>query len=105
MERRPGRKLGLARCLAQHGEAVTFRRKLLVIFAITVFISVATVAVIVSILARRAFEKADDERTAALVAQFQHEFSRRGEEIAARVTPLPPVTQPLALLMRSAAEI
>ena len=65
---------------------MTFRRKLLVIFAITVFVSVATVAVIVSILARRAFEKADDERTAALVAQFQHEFSRRGEEIAARVT-------------------
>jgi len=64
---------------------VTFRRKLLVIFAITVFISVATVAVIVSVLARRAFEKSDDERTAALVAQFQHEFSRRGEEIAARV--------------------
>jgi signal transduction histidine kinase len=64
---------------------VTFRRKLLIIFALTVFISVATVAVIVSVLARRAFEKADDERTAALVAQFQHEFSRRGEEIAARV--------------------
>lgn len=64
---------------------MTFRRKLLVIFALTVFISVATVAVIVSILARRAFEKADDERTAALVAQFQHEFTRRGEEISARV--------------------
>ncbi len=64
---------------------MTFRRKLLVIFAITVFISVATVAVIVSVLARRAFEKSDDERTAALVAQFQHEFTRRGEEITARV--------------------
>ncbi len=64
---------------------MTFRRKLLVIFALTVFISVATVAIIVSVLARRAFEKADDERTAALVAQFQHEFNRRGEEITARV--------------------
>ena len=64
---------------------MTFRRKLLVIFALTVFISVTTVAVIVSVLARRAFEKSDDERTAALVAQFQHEFARRGEEITARV--------------------
>src|SRR6185312_580471 len=85
MERRPGRKLEFTKCLVEPGEAVTFRRKLLVIFALTVFISVTTVAVIVSVLARRAFEKSDDERTAALVAQFQHEFARRGEEITARV--------------------
>jgi len=62
-----------------------FRRKLLLVFALTVVVCVAAVAWITSALARRAFEKADDERTAALVAQFRREFDRRGEEVARRV--------------------
>lgn len=65
---------------------MSFRRKMLAVFALTVFVSVATVAGFVSVLARRAFEKADEERTAALVAQFQREFNQRGEEIVARVS-------------------
>lgn len=64
---------------------MSFRRKLLVVFALTVFVSVATVAIFVSLLARRAFDKADEERTSTLVSQFQREFSRRGDEIAARI--------------------
>ena len=36
-------------------------------------------------MTRRAFERDDDERAAALVAQFRREFSRRGEEVTARV--------------------
>ena len=62
-----------------------FRRKLLAVFALTVFLSVAAVAGLVLAVTRRAFEKSEDERTAALVAQFQREFNRQGEDIARRV--------------------
>jgi two-component system, NtrC family, nitrogen regulation sensor histidine kinase NtrY len=64
---------------------MTFRRKLLAVFALTVFLSVAAVAWLVSDMTRRAFEKSSDERTAALVAQFQREFNRQGDEAARRV--------------------
>jgi two-component system, NtrC family, nitrogen regulation sensor histidine kinase NtrY len=64
---------------------MSFRRKLLAVFGLTVFVSVAAVTWIVSISTRRTFERANEERTAALVAQFRHEFNRRGEEVAQRV--------------------
>src|SRR5438067_13830915 len=64
---------------------MSFRRRLLVLFSITVFVSVAVVALIVSAMARRAFDRANDERTAALVAQFRPEFNRRGDEVARRI--------------------
>lgn len=64
---------------------MSFRRKLLAVFALTVFVSVAAVGGLVLVLTRRAFEKNEDERTAALVAQFQREFDRQGDEIAERV--------------------
>ena len=62
-----------------------FRRKLLAVFALTVFLSVAAVAGLVLLVTRRAFERNEDERTAALVAQFQREFNRQGEDVARRV--------------------
>ena len=62
-----------------------FRRKLLAVFALTVFLSVAAVTGLVLAVTRRAFERSEDERTAALVAQFQREFNRQGEDIARRV--------------------
>ena len=64
---------------------MSFRRRLLLLFAVLVCVSVATGAWIVSTMARRAFDRTNDERTAALVAEFRHEFSRRGEEVARRV--------------------
>jgi len=64
---------------------VSFRRKLLAVFALTVFLSVAAVTWIVSATTRRAFEQANEERTAALLAQFRREFHRRGEEVVRRV--------------------
>lgn len=64
---------------------MSFRRKLLAVFALTVFVSVAAVGGLVLALTRRAFEKNEDERTAALVAQFQREFDRQGEEITQRI--------------------
>ena len=64
---------------------MTFRRKLLVVFALTVFLSVAGVAVLVQWVTRNAFEKVENRRTAALAAQFHREFTRRGEDVAKRV--------------------
>lgn len=64
---------------------MTFRRKLLAVFSLTVFLSVAAVALLVLTVTRNAFEKTENERTAALVAQFQREFDRRGEDVARRV--------------------
>ncbi|MGA1988902.1 MAG: ATP-binding protein [Candidatus Sulfotelmatobacter sp.] len=62
-----------------------FRRKLLAVFALTVFVSVAAVALLVLAMTRRAFEQTEEQRTAGLVAQFQREFNRRGEDVARRV--------------------
>jgi two-component system nitrogen regulation sensor histidine kinase NtrY len=62
-----------------------FRRKLLAVFALTVVLSVATVALIVSAMTRRSFERANADSTTALIAQFRREFKRRGEEVAHRV--------------------
>ena len=64
---------------------MSFRRKLLLVFALTVFISVAAVGWIVSALSRRAFERTSDDRTLALVKQFQREFARRGDDVVHRV--------------------
>ncbi len=64
---------------------MNFRRKLLAVFALTVFLSVAAVTLIVSAVTRRAFEQADDERTAALVVRFDREFNRKGDEVVRRV--------------------
>jgi signal transduction histidine kinase len=64
---------------------MSFRRKLLLVFALTVFIAVAAVAWIVSAFTRRAFERSNEDRTLALIKQFQREFSRRGDDIVRRV--------------------
>src|ERR1700746_3756002 len=63
---------------------MTFRRKLLVVFALTVFLSVAGVALLVQWVTRNAFEKTENQRTAALVIQFQRKLCRRGKEVARR---------------------
>ncbi len=64
---------------------MSFRRKLLLMFTLTVFLAVAAVAWTVSVITRRAFEQSEHERTRALVAQFHREFNRRGQEVASRV--------------------
>src|SRR5437016_14317321 len=74
--------MALARCLA--GDAMSFRRKLLLVFALTVSVSVAAIAWIVSDVTGRAFERANEERSTALVSQFQREFNRRGEDLLHR---------------------
>ena len=64
---------------------MSFRRKLLLMFTLTVCVAVAAVAWTVSVITRRAFEQSEQERTQALVAQFHREFNRRGQEVASRV--------------------
>jgi two-component system, NtrC family, nitrogen regulation sensor histidine kinase NtrY len=64
---------------------VSFRRKLLLVFALTVFFSVTAVAFLVSLVTRRAFDRLNEERTAALVSQFQREFNRHANEVVRRV--------------------
>jgi len=74
-----------------------FRRKLLAVFALTVFLVVASVALLVSWLTRRAFEQTESVRTAALVTQFQREFERQGNDAARRVEAIA-VSEPVTRL-------
>ena len=64
---------------------MSLRRRLLLLFALTVLVPVSIVAAIVLFRARRAFDRANDEQTSALVAQFTQEFTRRGEEVSKRL--------------------
>ena len=64
---------------------MTFRRKLIAVFALTVVVSVASVAFLVSDLTRRAFARNEDEQSVSLMAQFQREFDAQGKEIARRL--------------------
>src|SRR2546423_2668029 len=84
-----------------------FRRKLLAVFALTVVMSVAAVSWLVSAMIRRAFQKAENERAASLVTQFQREFERQGDDAVRRVQALPapqPGTRMAAALNRSPGE-
>ena len=64
---------------------MTFRKKLLTVFALTVFLSVAAVGYLVSFVAGNAFKQTEEDRSAALVAQFQREFNRQSDEAVRRI--------------------
>ena len=64
---------------------MTLRTRLLILVASTVAVTVALVTWIVLVSMRRSFEELDKQRSAALMAQFQAEFHRRGDEIERRV--------------------
>jgi two-component system nitrogen regulation sensor histidine kinase NtrY len=64
---------------------MSFRRKLLLLFALAITLSVAAVTWSTSAITRRAFEHADEQRTAALVSEFHNEFHRRGDEVVHRI--------------------
>jgi two-component system, NtrC family, nitrogen regulation sensor histidine kinase NtrY len=64
---------------------VNFRRKLLAVFALTVVVCVAAVAWIISGVTRRVFEHQDEQRTAALIAQFQRGYDHRAADIIRRL--------------------
>jgi two-component system nitrogen regulation sensor histidine kinase NtrY len=64
---------------------MTFRTRLLAIFVMTVVLAVGLVSWTVAATARRAFERVDNARSAALVGQFQREFAARGAEVTRRL--------------------
>jgi two-component system nitrogen regulation sensor histidine kinase NtrY len=64
---------------------MTFRAKLFVFFTVAMLLSVALIAVGVSQVTRRSYDRLNDEHTSATVAQFQREFMRREKEVANRV--------------------
>jgi two-component system nitrogen regulation sensor histidine kinase NtrY len=64
---------------------MSFRQKLLFLFAATVLLCVAVISASVYSTIRRSFERADQERANAVAAQFWSEFQRRGEEVARKV--------------------
>ena len=64
---------------------MTFRSKLFVNFILALLVSVALIAVGVTLISRQAFEHLNREHTVALIQQFQHEYDRRKEEVQHRV--------------------
>lgn len=64
---------------------MSFRKRLLLLFALTIALVVMLSSSVVWVLLQHSFERANEERADALTTQFQSEFKRRGEEIARRV--------------------
>jgi len=64
---------------------MTFRTRLLLIFAVSLVASVGLVEWLVLVNTREAFERTETQRVNALVMQFRKEFDRRRDEIARAV--------------------
>ncbi len=64
---------------------MSFRRRLLGVFAVIIVGTVIAIGWIISVRTREVFQRTDDQRTDALVQQFQREFQRRGEDVVQRV--------------------
>lgn len=64
---------------------MTFRIKLFVVFTLAILLAVGLVAISVTYATRRAFEQVYTRHTDALVAQFQREFERRGQDVVRRI--------------------
>ena len=64
---------------------MSFRQKLLLIFALTVFLCVAVISASVWNSMQHSFERANDDRANSVAAQFRSEFQRRGDEVVRKV--------------------
>ncbi len=64
---------------------MSFRQKLLLLFATTILLCVAVMSVSVYSTMRRSFEQANQDRANAVAAEFRSEFQRRGQEVARKV--------------------
>ncbi len=64
---------------------MSFRKKLLLLFAATVLLCVAVISVSVYATIRRSFEQASQDRANAIAAQFRSEFQRKGQEVTRKV--------------------
>ncbi len=64
---------------------MSLRKKLLLLFSLTVAAAVAAVAWTVLVRIREVFEKRDQEETALFASQFQREFQHRSSDVSAAV--------------------
>jgi signal transduction histidine kinase len=64
---------------------MSFRKKLLLLFAATILLCVAVISASVYSTIRRSFEQANQDRANAVAAQFRSEFQRRGSEVVRKV--------------------
>ncbi|MGA7567860.1 MAG: ATP-binding protein [Terriglobales bacterium] len=64
---------------------MSFRKKLLLLFAATVLLCVAVISISVYSTIRHSFGQADQERANAVAAQFRSEFQRRASEVSRKV--------------------
>src|SRR5712664_1738679 len=64
---------------------MSFRKRLLLLFAATVLLCVAVISASVYSTIRRSFEQANQDRANAIAAQFRSEFQRRGSEVVRKV--------------------
>ncbi len=64
---------------------MSFRKKLLLLFAATVLLCVAVISASVYSTIQRSFEQANQERANAVAAQFRSEFQRRGSNVVRKV--------------------
>lgn len=64
---------------------MSLRTRLVLLSTISIAVCVGLVAWVATLRMRRAFEAADAQHTAALVAQFRQEFQRRGEEVVKKL--------------------
>jgi two-component system nitrogen regulation sensor histidine kinase NtrY len=64
---------------------MSFRKKLLLLFAATVLLCVAVISASVYNTLRRSFEQAYQDRANAVAAEFRSEFQRRGSEVVRKV--------------------
>jgi len=90
-------------CVAGQEGRMTFRRKMLAMVALTTALTVAAVAWVVTLVTRGAFERSDEQHTAALVEQFQRQFGQRAGDVAQRVSAVAasePATQMALALAR-----
>ena len=64
---------------------MSFRKKLLLLFAMTVLLCVAVISASVYGTIRRSFEQANQDRASAVAAQFRSEFQRRGSDVSRKI--------------------
>jgi len=64
---------------------MTFRTRLLALFILVIAVAVGVVTAIVSTRTARTFERMDNARSEALVAQFRQQFDARRKDVARRV--------------------
>ena len=64
---------------------MSFRKKLLLTFALTVFLCVVVISASLWSSMQRSFDRANDDRANAVAAQFRSEFQHRGQDVVRKV--------------------